>query len=116
MEPKRTLVLRFRAVNRPIFDAIRSGKKKVETRAATVKYRNFRPGDTLKFVCEKASFIKSIGKVRNFRTIAGLLKAYSPSQVNPTCKTARELREVYYSFPGYREKIEKFGIVALELE
>ena len=31
-------VLRFRAVNRDVFDMIRSGAKKVETRAATRKY------------------------------------------------------------------------------
>ena len=37
--------LRFRAVNRDIFDAIRNGKKKIETRAGSPKFFN----DVLQF-------------------------------------------------------------------
>ncbi len=46
------IVFRFRTINKDIFEAIKSGKKKVETRAATEKYRNIKAGDTVKLVCE----------------------------------------------------------------
>lgn len=37
--------LRFREVNRDIFEAIQDGSKKVETRAATVRYQKIKKGD-----------------------------------------------------------------------
>lgn len=44
-------MLRFRAINRDTFQAIRVGTKKVETRAATIKYRDIKVGDVITFVC-----------------------------------------------------------------
>jgi ASC-1-like (ASCH) protein len=53
-----THTLRFRAVNRDTFNAIKSGKKKVETRAAIEKYRTILAGDIIQFICVKDSFTK----------------------------------------------------------
>lgn len=50
METK-IIQLKFRAVNRDIFEAIRTGAKKVETRAATEKFRDIRKGDAVALVC-----------------------------------------------------------------
>lgn len=108
-------LLRFRAVNRDIFNAIRRGVKKVETRAATERYRSIQKADIVRFVCGKDRFEMSVVRVRRFRSIAGLLKKYSPKEINPTVKTKAELARIYYSFPGYREKIRKHGLVAIEI-
>lgn len=113
---KQTVHLKFRAVNRDIFNAIKKGKKKVETRAATEKYRKIRTGDILKLICGKERFTKSVKKVVVVPSITALLKKYRPQEVNPVCKNAKEIRRVYYSFPDYKEKIKKFGIIALELK
>ena len=107
--------LRFRETNRNIFNAIKIGKKKVETRAATFKYSNMRVGDKLIFICGKSKFMKSIKQVRKFKSLNLLCKKYKPSAINPTCKTKKELEKMYYSFPNYKEKIKKFGIIALKL-
>ena len=112
---KKTYTLRFRAVNRDIFEAILDGKKKVETRAATKKYIDIKTGDILVFVCGKERFEKEIKKVKIFKSISSLVKKYSPQEINPKAKSEKDLRDIYYSFPGYREKIQKFGIVAMEL-
>ncbi|MEK7641031.1 MAG: ASCH domain-containing protein [Patescibacteria group bacterium] len=109
-------ILKFRAVNRDTFEAIRDGKKKVETRAFTVKYKDIKTGDELIFSCGKDRFSKKVKKVKVFKSIADLMKKYEPSQINPKCKTVEELTAMYHSFPGYREKIKKSGLLAMELK
>lgn len=109
-------ILRVRAVNRDIFTAIRAGKKKVETRAATARYRRVKVGDSVVFVCGKSKFTKTVKNIRIFRTIRGLSRVYKPVAINPTCRTIKELEMMYFSFPGYRAKIRKHCIIAFELK
>ncbi len=109
-------VLRFRAVNRDIFEAIKEGKKKIETRAATIKFRNIRPGDTVILICGTERFEKIVRSAHIYKTIRALLRKYKPGEINPRVSAESELIDTYYSFPGYREKIKRFGLIALELE
>lgn len=109
-------VLRFRAVNRDIFNAIKTGGKTIETRAATPKYANLKKGDRIVFVCGKSKFTKEIGNAYKFKSINILVKKYRPSAINPNCTTKKELEEMYFSFSNYKEKIKKFGIIALSLK
>ncbi len=108
-------VLRFRVINKSIFEAIKSGEKKVETRAATEKYQAITSGDVLKFVCGKKYFNRSVSGVFIFKTIATLLKRYRVKEINPHVGSKEDLVAMYYSFPGYYEKIQKYGIVAFKL-
>lgn len=108
--------LRFRAGDKEIFDAIKDGKKKVETRAATEKYQVISAGDTLRFVCGNSEFQKRIIATKKFNSIKSLLDEYKPEDINPNIKTAEELEKMYYGFSGYREKIEKYGLIAWELK
>lgn len=109
-------IIRVRKVNQDIFEAIKSGKKKIETRAASARYQKIKSGDVLEFVCGRKRVIRQAGKVRRFKTISGLLRQYRPRQINPKTKTAKEVEKMYYSFPGYKDKIKKFGLVVIELE
>jgi len=34
----------------------------------------------------------------------------------PFVNSLEEMKQVYYSFPNYKEKIEEFGLVVFELE
>lgn len=115
METK-IIQLKFRAVNRDIFDAIRAGAKKVETRARDEKFRDITRGDAVMLMCEDDTFTKTVQSVEVFATIEALLKKYSPQDINPACATEEDIRAMYYSFPGYKEKIEEHGLIALELE
>lgn len=110
------VVLRFREENRDIFNAIRSGEKTVETRAATVKYRGITAGDAVKFVCGQDAFEKRVKTAMIFKTVADMLKTYTVTQINPMVADAAALEKLYYTFPGYREKLQEFGLIALELE
>lgn len=107
--------LRFRAINRDTFQAIRDGRKKVETRAATVKYRNIAAGDVITFVCGREKFERRVKRATAFKTIAAMLRTYDVSDISPNYPTAKELRAKYNTFPGYREKIKRFGVIAIRL-
>lgn len=114
-EPKK-YVLRFGAANKDIFDAIKDGTKKVETRAATTKFRNIKAGDTVILICGAKRFEKTVRSVHIYKTIRALLRSHEPKEINPRVSTEAELMDMYYSFPGYRDKIKKFGLIVLELK
>jgi ASC-1-like (ASCH) protein len=69
-------------------------------------------GDTLVFVCGKARLEKKIKKVALFPTIGAVLKAVPRKKLMPSKASDAEVRKAYYSYPGYREKIAKHGIIA----
>ena len=107
-------ILRFRQTDRGIFDDIHSGKKRVETRAATVKYKNIKPGDVVVFVCGEDKFEKIVKSVRVFKDIKSLLKSHKVREIAPQLVAEGDLIKMYHSLPGYEEKILKFGLIALK--
>ncbi len=112
----KTHILKLRSTDKEIFEAIKSGRKKVETRAATVRNVKIQAGDEILFVCGKQSLKKSITKAKKYKTIKAMLKDYKVKQIAPDLKTENELRDMYFAWPSYRDKIKEFGIVALELK
>ena len=108
--------LRFRAVNKDTFLDIKFGKKTVETRAATERYQNIKAGDILVLSCGKQKFEKKVKKAKIFKSIKALTTAYSIKKIMPDIASEKELRNAYYSYPSYKEKIKKFGLIALELK
>ncbi|MEA1909752.1 MAG: hypothetical protein U9M89_01885 [Patescibacteria group bacterium] len=109
-------LLIIREVDRSIFDAVESGRKIVETRAATPKYRKIKKGDVLEFKCGADVILKKAKKIIVFNHISDLLERYRACEINPDLSTEEEIEKMYYSFPDYKEKIDKFGIIAIELE
>ncbi len=108
--------LRFRAVNKDIFLDIKTGKKTVETRAASEKYSDIKDGDLIILVCGKDRFEKKIKRAKIFKTIGALLKVYSLKKIMPKINSEKEWRKALYTYPNYKEKIKKFGLIALELK
>jgi len=111
--------LRIRAKNRIIFNQIKSGKKKVETRALghTKTGKNFgsvQKGDTLLFMCGKARLRKKIIKVSKFLSVEKFFKEVNQKLVWPhmPVRTLENIKKQYYVYPGYRERIRKYGLVA----
>ncbi len=115
MGPK-SVTLKFRAVNRDIFEAVRSGRKKIETRAATKKYAGIEAGDTVVLSCGRDRFEKRVTRAERFASVSAILRKYRPAAINPATRTAREARAMWSSFPGYKEKIRKCGLIAFHLE
>ncbi len=108
-------IIKFRKINYDIFKAIKNGDKKVETRANTISFQNIKAGDELAFSCAGESLKKKVRNVKVFKNIKDLLKEYKPSEINPRIESEEELIKMYNSFPEYREKIKKHGIIAFEI-
>lgn len=109
-------IVKFRTINHDIFAAIKDGSKSVETRAATAKYQGVKIGDTLILICGREKIKKEVKSVEFFKTIDALLKKYKPQTINPKLHSIKEAKEMWFSFPGYKEKIKKFGLVAWRLK
>ena len=111
-------LLRFRKGNKDSeysFRAIKRGRKKVETRAASERYRRIQSGDVLVFVCGREKVEKLVKRLRVFKSIPAMLRVYRVKDIMPDRDSPRELKAAYESYHGYREKIKKFGLVAFEL-
>ncbi len=113
---KETHKLLFLESNRDTFDFIKSGVKTVETRAGSPDYIKIKMGDTVELSCGSDKFTKTVKKVSVFKTLDDLLEVYSPEEINPETLSSEEVIKLYYSFPNYRDRIEKYGMLAFELE
>ncbi|MFH1146032.1 MAG: hypothetical protein V1707_03675 [bacterium] len=106
----------FLEADRANFDAIKSGKKKLETRAAVSKYRQIKAGDGITFICGRSKFKKRVVRAAVFKTITAMLKKYKVVEINPQVRTAKELQQMYLSYPRYPEKLKQYGLIVWELE
>ncbi|HEX8591466.1 MAG TPA: hypothetical protein VF696_01815 [Candidatus Paceibacterota bacterium] len=109
------LLLRIRQADRDIYDDICSGKKVIETRAATSRYGAIALGDTVTFSCGKDRHTKTVGKVYHWPSIEAMAEEVTFEKVMPRCSSLDEVLKVYGSYPGYAEKIRKCGLVGFEL-
>ena len=108
--------IKFRAVDRDIFEAIKSGRKTVETRAATPKYRQIKRGDVLRFTCGQDQYEKRVKSVRHFAGLDELVKVGWLPRVLPGETTLKAAEKRIFSFTGYREKISEYGLLGFTLE
>lgn len=112
----KVIQLRFKEVDRGIFEDVLEGKKRIETRAATKKFLNIKPGNIIRCVCGKDRLEKKVKKVKTFKSINSLLKEYKPKEINPKALSKSDLEKMYNSFPSYRKKIKKHGLIVFELK
>lgn len=97
------------------FEALRRGAKRIETRAATEKYRRIHAGDILVFVCGKKKFERKVSKASVFKSISAMLRKYRVKDIMPDRFSQKELENAYYSYTGYQDKIQQCGLVAFEI-
>ena len=105
----------IRKIDKIVFDSIKNGSKSIETRAATDKYKKIEVGDILEFKCEDKHLAKEITKIQHFKTIDEMVKTISFKEVMPFVGSIEEMKEVYYSFPDYKEKIGEYGLLAFSM-
>jgi len=109
-------LLKIRKVDKKFFEIIKSGEKTIETRAATDKFHLIKTGDVLKFVCGRDILEKRVLKVYQFKSIDDLAKSLDLKKIMPLAAGLGEAKKIWYSFPNYKEKIKKHGLVAFELK
>lgn len=106
----------IREENRNVFDELLDGRKSIETRAATGKYKSVAVGDHLTFVCGADSLTKTVAKVTHYRSIDDMYGILPVSKVLPSAGSVEEAKRIHFSFPGYGEKLEAFGVMAFKLK
>lgn len=107
--------LRFRAVDKADFENVRSGRKSIETRAATVKYQPIEIGDVLVFSCAGEKFSKTITKKYHWPSIDAMVGEIDYKKVMPEADSIDDMKKVYATYPGYEEKIRASGLLGFEL-
>ncbi|HVE80637.1 MAG TPA: ASCH domain-containing protein [Candidatus Dormibacteraeota bacterium] len=108
-------ILRFRAGDKDEFEDIRVGRKTVETRAGTVKFKKIEVGDTLVIKCGSDTIEKTVKDIRHYKSVEDIYKSGDFGKVMPGIESLEEAEKVYYGFQGYREKIAEHGILAFYL-
>jgi ASC-1-like (ASCH) protein len=112
----KTHKLLIREVDRKVFEAIKNKTKTIETRAATDKHCQIKEGDVLEFVCGEDILQKKVKSVKIFKAIEEMANEIEIKKIMPFVENIEEMKKVYYSFPRYEEKINKFGLIVFELE
>jgi ASC-1-like (ASCH) protein len=111
----RKFILRFRVTDKANFIEIKNGLKVIETRAATLKYREIKVGDMLVIVCGKQRLERKVKRVLTFTSIGSMVKRIPYKKIMPSVNSLAELRQIYYGYPGYKEKLKKHGVIAFDI-
>ena len=95
---------------------IQSGKKTVEGRIATPKYRSFSTGDTLTFKTTGIDVLSTkIMELKCFTSFENMLSYFGVQACLPGLVTIEEAVKVYRSLPGYKEKESQFGVIGIRI-
>lgn len=109
-------VLKIRKTDSKFLDLLKSGQKTIETRAATKKLQKIKVGDLLKFVCGKKSIEKKVLEIQHFKTINVLLNNLDLRKIMPHVSSPEQAKQIWFSFPNYKKKIQKYGLLAFKLD
>ncbi|MBW3538100.1 hypothetical protein KY386_01245 [Candidatus Parcubacteria bacterium] len=107
------VVVRFRAADRPVFDAIKNGDKTVETRAATPRYRGVQVSDVLVMLCGADRLEKRVTSVHHFKDVSALLDEVDWRKIAPEVGSREAMLASYERW--YGGKIDQLGLVAFGL-
>lgn len=112
----------FNLNDRP-FEAIKSGKKKIETRIQTEghpkeEFEKMKPGEQMIFTKKSSGekMVTEIIKVRHYKNIAELLDSEGQENVMSYDCTREEALVSWDSLKGYKEGIKNYGIWAIEVK
>ena len=108
--------LLFLEKDRNTFKLIQSGKKNIETRAGNPEYFFIKAGDYIEFSCGDEKVVRKVRNILHYTTLNDLFAAYKPQEINPEVFSYEELRERYVSFPGYHDRLDRYGVLVFELE
>lgn len=116
-----TIRLNFRELD--TFNQIKSGAKTVETRALNPDeperyFGNIKKGDKLelKSVDTGEVLVRLVKDARSYEKFQDYLNTEDFKKIFCRAITKAEVRDIHFSFPGYKERLEKYGIVAFELK
>lgn len=106
-----------------IFNAVKSGRKTIETRPASSRIRNLKKGDKLILVSKDTGteIVKQVKDIRVYESLEKMSKKEDFSKIFPGVKNWDELLHLFEEFKqiwgsNYAKSIEKNGIAAIDIE
>lgn len=102
----------------PHFENISSGKKIYECRINDEKRQKMSVNHLwqLKHATnDNLSIMTIILERKEYKNFEEAIKSVDLEQLLPGVKTVEEAIELYHSFPGYKEKAEKYGVVIFKV-
>lgn len=99
------------------FDAIKSGLKTVEGRINSPKFKDLKPGMTIRFTCinTNETIVCTVQAIHVYTNFTEMLQSAGVENMLPGISSITEGVELYESFPGYREDVKKFGALAIKI-
>ena len=83
---------------------------------ATDRFRKIEAGDALIFFAGGEKLEKKVKSVGIYKGVDELISEIDFRKVMPFVSSVEEMKKVYYSFPNYKEKINKFGLIVFMLK
>ena len=100
------------------FHAIKIGLKIVEGRPNSLKFKDIAPGDKISFTCVSTHEIIycTVIAVTGYSNFYEMLDQQGLQNMLPGVNDIQQGVAVYENFPGYREKVKKYGAIAIEIK
>lgn len=108
-----------------LFEALKDGRKIIETRANSTKYWSLNIDQEIWFkslatreilqkkIIKNPRFYQYFGDAR--RTIAHAYKKEDFQKIMPGVRSLEEVIKNYFAFPDYEQKVARFGLVVFEV-
>ena len=113
-------------VNLGLYDALLQGRKTVDTRAPfpanpQKDYSRIREGDVLIFHAVDNNYNRMpelkymVSYATAYPSIEKMLEKESLNDIFPDVGSVEKAVKIWHSFPAYRERIKRYGIIAIGL-
>ena len=100
-------------------ELIRSGKKTSEGRINSGAFRDMKAGDKIKFFDKKqpsrAVYCEVIGN-KKYKSFEEMLEGEGVENMLPGCESLEAGVKIYERIPGYTERCEEKGCVAIQIK
>lgn len=94
---------------------IRSGSKTVEGRINSGMFARVKPGDLIRFWARQDEVHVVVESIYQYGSWRAMLEGEGVQTCLPNIRALEEGVRLYNNLPGYREKAERFGVLALRI-
>src|SRR5262249_38327732 len=95
---------------------ILEGRKTIEGRINIPPFNNFKEGSLIRFFCHDTEAYCVVTKVVAYKSFAEMLEREGVKPCLPDVKSLKDAIEIYDKIPGYTDKAQKFGVVAIHIK
>lgn len=104
-------------LSEPYYTLVKEKKKTIEIRINDEKRQLLKIGDKIKFTDtnDNNHFILKIKDLKKSKNFENAIKKATLKKCMPNIKSIKKAVDIYRSFPSYKKKENKFGIILIYL-